>query len=676
MDMNNQPLPLALAKSTGFFIRILFGLVLNCAVLSLGVASEIASIMEGLDADSVATADKLLTLGDDANRDPLLVRSFVQAARQVGRQGHWQKSISLLQRARLVHQSNGTSAKTSNDDTIAFLYTIDLAIASAALQCQEFNLASRHCQIVVADVNASAQHRAAAFPLLVKALQSQEHFDESAAVLHQATGDEQGRLAAPQLADLALSLGSVCLARKHPAAASLAFQDYLSLSPDGPRTADAVLGAAWASALGAEAPDLAAVKLAEFVTKYPGHNDAPHALRALATCLDQANRMEQADAARLQLLEMFPHSEAAVAILARYTQADSPWPIFVRTAWQNRLSPKDDHVATLSAEQAQAIFNDSLHSGDDALWQLAIQVLVDTDQDGSLTETLLKQLTAESNESLAEHLAIDLISKSVETTNIAQQESSAASESACRWAGASERWTMLALAADELGTPGNDNTEAGKAPHRSVAIDRMLAESLMQTQRPADAMQWWDWLIDQQGDNDFATLLRGAETSVAYGDIETATWRVDTAIAAAGETVFNRALTQILAAQLSIRRARFDEARDTLNEVVRAAEPSPTLRPRAQWLVGETFFMQQRYADAIDAYRRVDAMDSAGQWAPAALLQAGKAFEKLGRSRDAAVCYTALLNRFGNWSHASIAQTRLATLKPAESITSPSSLLR
>lgn len=678
MDINTQPLLIALSQSIACVFRVVLCLALISAVSSLGIASEIASIMQGLDTDGVATADKLLVLGDDVSRDPLFVRSFVQAARQVGRQGHWQKSIALLQRVQVVQQSQ--TATADNENSVAFSYTIDLAIASAALQCQEFDLATRHCRTVVADAKASAQHRAAAFPLLVKALQSAENFDEAAAVLHQATGDEQGRLAASQLAEQALSLGSVCLAQKRIAAASLAYQDCLRLIPDGPRAADAMLGAAWAAALGAEVPEIAAVKLAEFVTRFPQHDDAPHALRALATCLDQANQTEKADAGRVQLLEMYPRSDAADAILSRYTHANSPWPPFVRTAWQSRLNSNDGATSSFSVDQAAGIFHDSLQSGDDSLWQLATQRLVKTDHDGTLTETLLKRLTAESSESLAEHLAIDLILYASKAADSSSKAFPAASESACRWAGESERWSMLALAADELGVPGSTAgspaANTSETPPRSVAIDRMLAESLMQTQRPADAMRWWDRLIDDQGVNDFATLMRGAETSVAHGDVETATRRVDAAKAVAGETPFNRSLTQILSAQLAIRRAHFDEARDLLSEVVRAADPSPTLRPRAQWLVGETYFMQQRYADAIDAYRRVDAMDAAGQWAPAALLQAGKAFEKLGRSRDAAVCYTALLTRFGDWPHAGIAQTRLATLKPSESFDSSAPILR
>ena len=676
--MNAQPLQNARIALQHFVLYGIACITLNGAMPSFGTASELESIMAGLETDCVSTADKLLLLGDETRRDPQFVRSVVQAARRVGREGHWEKSISLLQRARLAHQSAHQStdarAQIYDEKSIAFLHTIDLAIASAAIQCQTFDLAIDHCQAVIKDTQASAQHRTAAIPLMIKALQADEQWDAAAEVLHQAVSDETGQLAAAQLAELAVSLGSACLEQKHPAAASLAYQDYLQLFPDGPRAPDAMLGAAWASALGADTSDQASVKLAAFISKHPNHPDAPHALRAMATCLERANRVDQAEAARTQLLDSYPRSDAAGAILSRYTKENSPWPAQVRVAWQARLKSTDGVVSPISIDQAHAVFMNALESGDDPLWQLATRWLIETDRDGAISSDLLTRFTSENQESAAEHLAVDLISQSSGATIGSPHQSSAASESACRWAGASERWTMLALAADELGPPDPNSTNENA--YRSVAVDQMLAEALVQTQRPADSMPWWDFLIDQRGVDDFATLLRGAETSVAHGDIEIATTRVAAAKTAAGDVAFNRSLTNILAAELSIRRSRFDEARDALNEIVRAADPSPTLRPRAQWLVGETYFLQQRFPDAIDAYRRVDAMDSAGEWAPAALLQAGKAFEKLGRGRDAAVCYTALLTRFRDWPHASIAQTRLATLKPPGSSDSPASILR
>ncbi|MGV3485211.1 MAG: tetratricopeptide repeat protein, partial [Planctomycetaceae bacterium] len=430
------------------------------------------------------------------------------------------------------------------------------------------------------------------------------------------------------------------------------------------RVADAKLGAAWAAAFGAESSTAAATRLQAFVEEYPDHRDAPHALRASATCLDQADQAEQAEAVRSRLLESYPQSDAATAVLARYGVSETAWPEAARDAWRARMEANAEARATISSEQATAVFAESLRSSDNALWHAALQWLISTDSDGSHTDAILTRCTTGGHEPLAEHLAVDLIALAGAESG---PQSPAASEAACRWAGASERWSMLALAADELGAPSEKS-------HRSPVIDRLLAESLIQTQRPAESLRWWDWLIDERDADDFATLLRAAETTVAHGKTEAASSRLERAKLAAGEDAFHLALVQILAAELSIRRARFDEARETLSEVVSGSDAAPALRPRAQWMIGETYFLQQRFAEAIDAYRRVDAMDAAGEWAPAALLQAGKAFEKLGRGRDAAVCYTALLTRFRDWPHANFAQSRLASLSPTS--TAPASVLR
>ncbi len=85
---------------------------------------------------------------------------------------------------------------------------------------------------------------------------------------------------------------------------------------------------------------------------------------------------------------------------------------------------------------------------------------------------------------------------------------------------------------------------------------------------------------------------------------------------------------------------------------------------RAQWLIGETHYLQQEFADAIEAYRRVEGIDPGGMWVSAALIQAGKSFEQLGRTREAAVCYGNLLSRFADTSHAELARRRLAAISP------------
>ena len=107
-----------------------------------------------------------------------------------------------------------------------------------------------------------------------------------------------------------------------------------------------------------------------------------------------------------------------------------------------------------------------------------------------------------------------------------------------------------------------------------------------------------------------------------------------------------------------------EKARSLLEQVIRSAETEASLRGRAQWLIGETYYLQREFVQAIEAYRRVEGIDPGGIWVSASLVQAGKSFEQLGRTRDAAVCYGILLSRFADTSHAQIARRRLAAIAP------------
>src|SRR5690606_21345418 len=155
----------------------------------------------------------------------------------------------------------------------------------------------------------------------------------------------------------------------------------------------------------------------------------------------------------------------------------------------------------------------------------------------------------------------------------------AACESACRWAGLMGRWSLLALVAEQ--------SQPSQHPHdrsvsvRRLAIDRLLAESLMQTRRSHEALPWWDAIIDVHGADDFPTLLRGAEVSTAHDTIEQATMRLQAAAQAAADDQFGLALVRILEAELAVRKARMDEARELLSGIVRATDSAAELRPRA-----------------------------------------------------------------------------------------------
>ncbi len=576
-----------------------------------------------LQQDGSAAATELLQFQPDATNEQAaaLKPLMMQAARLMGQQNEWALSVSLLQRAQALHQQCGGRA---GDD---FMLTADFAIASAATRVQNWQLAEQHAAAILQSATSDSPYHAAAYPLVVQARYRLGQWKAASESIVQAADDKPAAKSYAALAELAIAIGNSCLQAGECQAGYDAYRCYAPLCPDGPQTKSARLGIAWAAAMGATEPEVGAKLLMAYVNDYPQDNDAAHALHAAAVAFDQAEQASAASDARLKLLQEYPTAEPSRQILRRvlYLQCDE---------------------------------------GSNVHREAALAALRACDQDGSLTTDLLVSLHDETQSAISEQLAIELI-RQISRSGATDVAVDRASEAACRWAGEQQKWTLLALAATELGAPTEQS-------HRSIAIDRLLAESLVQTNRAQESAAWWDWLAEQHDLTDRLTLVRAAETAVTYREAAVAEQRVDLLMQQTDDSTFERALAVMLNAELLVRRARFDDARIQLNSLVRDEDAGRPLQPRAQWLIGETFFMQQRYSEAIDAYRQVDALDPSGQWTPLALLQAGKAFEKLGHPRDAAICYTALLGRFSDWPHASQAQARLAAIGTS----SPTSKLR
>jgi tetratricopeptide (TPR) repeat protein len=287
-------------------------------------------------------------------------------------------------------------------------------------------------------------------------------------------------------------------------------------------------------------------------------------------------------------------------------------------------------------------------------WTNLAKHLAVVDRSGQATSDTLSRLEKHGQASDAEQLATILIApdKGVKVAPTAR-------EAACRWAGRTERWSMLALASE------NETPETA-SDQRTIAVERLFAEALTQTGRAKEASVWWNHLVDARRLVDFGTLLRCAETETSVGEVSTvAQKRIAAARETAGDNPFQLALVDLLDAELSIRRTEFDQARSLLERVVRSNETDSSLRGRAQWLIGETHYLQRSFTEAIEAYRRVEGIDKSGSWTAAALVQAGKSFEQLGRTREATVCYGHLLSRFADSSHAKVASQRLAAIEPA-----------
>ncbi|MDG2223877.1 MAG: tetratricopeptide repeat protein [Rubripirellula sp.] len=425
----------------------------------------------------------------------------------------------------------------------------------------------------------------------------------------------------------------------------------------------AMLGSAWATAIMRDRPKEAAKKLTDFLDQFPDHPDAVRAARACVECYKQADMQAEATAMQTDLLQRWPDSTAAIEFIRshRDTAPDLvPVPVadwLMEQAKSDQISDFDVALTVLGLQIAST-------RQDIKAWGALVEHLATIDQTGQAVSDALSHLS-QSSPADAERLATRMIAPQDE-----QNVTPKGREAACRWAARDQRWSMLAFASEA------ESLEK-EVESRTATVERLMAEALVQTGRTAEALPWWNHLIETHQASDFATLIRCAEAETSVGrDAELASKRIDAARNAAGKDRFQLTLVNLLDAEMAIRRRRFDEARAHLESVVRESDTDRGIRGRGQWLIGETHYLQQDFALAIEAYRRVEGIDPGGIWVSAALVQAGKSFEQLGRPREASLCYGHLLSRFADTTHAVLARRRMAALNETDPKNSSPALRR
>jgi TolA-binding protein len=104
--------------------------------------------------------------------------------------------------------------------------------------------------------------------------------------------------------------------------------------------------------------------------------------------------------------------------------------------------------------------------------------------------------------------------------------------------------------------------------------------------------------------------------------------------------------------------ARLTEARTEFQRVVDLRRGGE-LEAQAQLMRGETYFHEDQLHEALREFLKVDILYQAPTWQAAALLEAGKVYERLHQWADAAETYERLLSRFPSAPSAADARQRL-----------------
>lgn len=106
--------------------------------------------------------------------------------------------------------------------------------------------------------------------------------------------------------------------------------------------------------------------------------------------------------------------------------------------------------------------------------------------------------------------------------------------------------------------------------------------------------------------------------------------------------------------------ARFREARESYERAINAASGARTeTAAMAQWMIGESYFHQKDYEQAMRAYHRVESLYAFPRWQAAALLQAAKCHELLGRRAEAERLYAQLIKDYPDSEYAAEATRRV-----------------
>ncbi|MEQ8787656.1 MAG: tetratricopeptide repeat protein [Pirellulaceae bacterium] len=114
----------------------------------------------------------------------------------------------------------------------------------------------------------------------------------------------------------------------------------------------------------------------------------------------------------------------------------------------------------------------------------------------------------------------------------------------------------------------------------------------------------------------------------------------------------------------------FDAARAAYQRVVDSPTGGSTeTAAMAQWMIGETYFLQKNYEQAVRAYYRVEQLFAFPRWQSLALLQAGKCLEVQQQYDEAIAAYEQVQAKYADTTAADDAAQRVQVVRQRLSMT-------
>lgn len=421
--------------------------------------------------------------------------------------------------------------------------------------------------------------------------------------------------------------GFQALVSGNAASAETAFEEALRLAPEGPVARDAVWGLLEA-----------AVREGDLVT-------VDSRIERLRELKADAARLRQASLLRSRVLQAKGELAESVAELKRLIAAldelDEDTPADERTALlplalfdlAERLTESGSDVDAAAAfERIVAEFSDSPVRAD-AVYRLA-EAAYRAERTEECEKLLADLLTGEPRAELAAHAwylrgqnaargeAWDRVVASMESLLAASPASSLAFEASYWIAEAKFRQKDFAAAGarfDDLAAKLGENEPAWKG-----MIPLRRAQILAAGSKFADALA-----LLAPFDESFPDFRQRHEVDYLRG----------------------RCLARL---------GRFEEARAAFDAAIRSPSGNAgEIAAMAQWMIGETYFHQERFEEAIAAYDLVEAKYDFPRWQATALLQAGKCYERLNKTDEAARNYAFLIKNYGQTPLAEEAGKRL-----------------